>query len=73
MSGDPGLALDFRKQPIQLIRKPLAIGIVERRRPAGALAGAAQLVEVIAQRKVSGMTYTPLRKFLEETKDQPGE
>src|SRR5207245_7110109 len=42
---------EFRQEPVELIRKPLAVGIVERRRPAGALPRAAQLVQVIAQRQ----------------------
>src|SRR3954468_11897128 len=39
------------QEPVELVREALAIGVVERRRAAGALAGAAQLIEVIAQRE----------------------
>src|SRR4051812_36519491 len=40
---------NFRQEPVELIGKALAIGVVQRRRPAGALALPAQLVQVIAQ------------------------
>src|SRR5436305_261785 len=40
---------NFRQEPVELIGKALAIGVVERRRPAGALALPAQLVQVVAQ------------------------
>src|SRR5437763_9805898 len=46
-----GLLLSFRHKPVELIRKALSIRVVERRRPAGALARAAQLVQVVAKRE----------------------
>src|SRR5258706_14086713 len=58
LSGDPGfdwykavLALDLSKQPIQLIRKPLPIRVIQRRRPARLHPGLAQLLHEIARRQ----------------------
>src|SRR5882762_1812243 len=39
------------EETIELVREALAVGIVERRRAAGALARPAQLVQVVAQRQ----------------------
>ena len=45
--GDDDLLLLFGQKPVELVGEALAVGGVQRRRPAGAFAGTAQLVEVI--------------------------
>ena len=45
--GDDDLLLLFGQKPVELVGKSRAVGGVRRRRPAGTLACAAQLIEVV--------------------------
>src|SRR5256885_8441317 len=45
------LILETREEAVELVREPLAVRVVERRRTAGPLPRPAQLVQVVAQRE----------------------